>query len=345
MVCHHLAVNLQRTSPPGSRLVPRQTLTDQRALVPLLQVHVSTNQLINTARVLADPTQQHLLQALAPLQLSLLHPPQQQPLPDAAHNTDQAPTHRAPAAAAAAGPSTSSSQHQQQQAVQQPPPQQQLVQQQWQHLPPSEAILVGDKYYAAKEQLFLAEQAVLRLMRFELTVHQPHKYLLNFCRLLELQQQLAAAAVCVLNDAIAYTTLVCQHSAAVVAAAALQYVLQNPDTMQRAYSWDQSQDGEGRVGRGDGGGGGGSGVADRQDRRDRQEFLPDEQAYQRSSSHRHRSSYDDLDSRRGGSRKSGMSTEAMLGGAWIEAVGLSKSDVDAAQQVLNAFFSNCNATG
>jgi hypothetical protein len=304
-----------------------------------MQVHVSTNQLINTARVLADPTQQHLLQALAPLQLSLLHPPQQQPLPDAAHNIDPAPPHRAPAAAAAAGPSTSSSQHQQQQAVQQPQQQQQLVQQQWQHLPPSGAILVGDEYYAAKEQLFLAEQAVLRLMRFKLTVHQPHKYLLNFCRLLELQQQLAAAAVCVLNDAIAYTTLVCQHSAAVVAAAALQYVLQNPDTVQRAYSWEQSQDGEGRVGRGDGGGGGGSGVADR---RDWQEVLPDEQAYQRSNSHRHRSSYDDFDSRRGGSRKSGMSTEAVLGGAWIEAVGLAKIEVDAAQQVLQALFSYCN---
>lgn len=170
-----------------------------RVYVAPAQVHVSTNQLINTARVLADPTQQHLLQALAPLPLAR----QQQ------HNAHATTTAAPPPPAGTAGPS----------------PQQQHQQQQQQTPALSAAIVVGDEYYAAKEQLFIAEQALLRTMRFELGVQQPHKHLLNYVALLELGQHAAAAAVCVLNDAVAYTRVVCTHSAAVVAAAALQHVL------------------------------------------------------------------------------------------------------------------------
>jgi len=177
-----------------------------------LQVHVSTNQLINTARVLADPSQQHLLQVLAPMQ-------QQQQQQQ--HTTGATAQHAAAGTTAAhqAAPEHAASAAGDA-AVQQ--------------LPASQAIVVGDEYYAAKEQLFVAEQVVLRLMRFELGVEQPHKHLFNFCRLLGLQQEQSAAAVCVLNDGIAYTTLVCKYQAAVVAAAALQYVLSSSQPQRTA---------------------------------------------------------------------------------------------------------------
>lgn len=189
----------QNMSPVGHKPLP--------AYVFAAQVHVSTNQLINTARVLADPTQQHLLQALAPLPLAL---PQQQPH-QGGHNA-HATTTAAPPSADTAGPSPQHHHQQQRQQQQQTPAL-------------SAAIVVGDEYYAAKEQLFIAEQALLRTMRFELGAQQPHKHLLNYVALLELSQHAAAAAVCVLNDAVAYTRVVCTHSAAVVAAAALQHVL------------------------------------------------------------------------------------------------------------------------
>jgi hypothetical protein len=185
------------------------TIDALRTTVVSVQVHVSTNQLINTARVLADPSQQHLLQALAPLPLALQQQQQHQPEHHGQHNAGVTPAGAPSPAAADTGPPS-----------QQHPQQQQQEQQQ-----PSAAIVVGDEYYAAKEQLFMAEQALLRTMRFELGVQQPHKHLLNYVALLDLGQHAAAAAVCVLNDAVAYTRLVCTHSAAVVAAAALQHVL------------------------------------------------------------------------------------------------------------------------
>lgn len=286
----------------------------------LLQVHVSTNQLINTARVLADPTQQHLLEALAPLPLQGHLPApqqQQQPLPNARPGSEPATAPQAAAAAseAAAG---SSQQEQQQQHVQ----------------PHSAAIVVGEAYYAAKEQLFMAEQAVLRLMRFQLGVQQPHKYLLNFCQLLGLQQQLAAAAVCVLNDAIAYTTLVCEQESAVVAAAALQYVLQRPggDAVVEWVVGQMSRDVQG-CSREEGGRGGGSS-------RDWRHEPP---------RHSHRSPHDDSRGS-GGSRKgAGTVREAdpasggvLAGGEWIPAVGLQVEQVSAAQAVIHELYTHCN---
>jgi hypothetical protein len=63
-------------------------------------------------------------------------------------------------------------------------------------------------------------------MSFQLRVQQPLKQLLNFCRLLGVSKAVAAAAVCLLNDAVAYTQLLLTEDAAVVAAAALQLAWQ-----------------------------------------------------------------------------------------------------------------------
>lgn len=63
-------------------------------------------------------------------------------------------------------------------------------------------------------------------MSFQLNVQQPHKQLLNFCNLLRVSTTAAAAAVCLLNDAVAYTGLCARYDAAVIAAAVLQLVLQ-----------------------------------------------------------------------------------------------------------------------
>jgi hypothetical protein len=41
--------------------------------------------------------------------------------------------------------------------------------------PPSPRVLVGDDYYAAKEQLLVAEQYILRLLSFHLVIDHPHK--------------------------------------------------------------------------------------------------------------------------------------------------------------------------
>jgi hypothetical protein len=187
-------------------------------------VHVSTNQLINAARVLADPSQHALLQALAPLPPRLLPKLQQQhavPKTAAADGTQQQQ---------GGGGSHQRKHHHQSQQQPQPEQQQQhnhQQQQQPEQQQPSAAILTGEDYYAAKESLFLAEQVVLRRMRFQLgDTAQPHKHLLNFCRLLGLARATAADAVATLNDALSYTRLACDTQPGVLAAAALQHVLQ-----------------------------------------------------------------------------------------------------------------------
>jgi hypothetical protein len=223
---------------------------------------------------------------------------------------------------------------QQQQQQQQQQPQQQLS---------SAGIVVGDEYYAAKEQLFMAEQAVLRLMRFEFGVDQPHKYLLNFCRLLEIQQQLAAAAVCVLNDCVVYTDLVCIQQAAVVAAAALQHVLERPEGLHSRLTQHP-------------------GVADARRQSVERGLVERDRMDMGHGHHRSNRSYHaqgERDSRTGShrseyreapgvSRDPGVSRTVqqavVMSGEWTSLVGLVSSDVITAKQEIQAFYQRCNTT-
>jgi hypothetical protein len=324
-----------------------------------LQVHVSTNQLINTARVLADPSQQHLLQALAPLQIQqqqqlqsnagggvqpqILQQQQQKQKQDTAGSGSASgdQTAAGPARAAAATSSAAAEgagatpaagalpqgSHQQQQQ------QQQQDHWQWQQLPPSTFIVVGDEYYAAKEQLFVTEQVVLRVMRFQLEVEQPHKYLLNLCRLLDVQQQLAAAAVAVLNDAIAYTGLVCRTRAAILAAAALQYVLQTNRFQGVCLITTDAQrmgDDGGRVGRGPGVGGGLDQVPGQHRRSSSSSHTP-------HSHHRRRVDSRIDDFRQSTRTSSSLTQQCCASGEWVTLIGLQQSEVTATLQELKQY--------
>lgn len=191
-----------------------------------------------------------------------------------------------------------------------------------QQLPASQAIVVGDNYYAAKEQLFVAEQVVLRLMRFELGVEQPHKHLFNFCRLLGLQQEQSAAAVCVLNDGIAYTTLVCKYQAAVVAAAALQYVLSSSQPQRTA----------GRAAAGQ------HAAGSRQASRSQGDAQHSSHQGARTGHGSHGSSRDHP------ARDSPAYSHRVVNDSadWIQWVGLQESEVSAAQQELSSLFQSGN---
>lgn len=66
---------------------------------------------------------------------------------------------------------------------------------------PSSGFLAGDEYYAAKDQLIMDEQILLRVLRFEISVQHAHKYLLNMCQLLRCSQPVAQMALCLVRAA------------------------------------------------------------------------------------------------------------------------------------------------
>lgn len=173
----------------------------------------------------------------------------------------------------------------------------------------------------------MAEQVILRLLRFQLVVTHPHKHLLNFCKVLGVKQEQAAAAVCALNDAVAYTALVCRFEAAVVAAAALQYVLLRAQQQQDQQQQEQEQQQRGRyddvapsTSRPHGGGGGsrrgGSGSSS-----SRREYGSDDVGIQ--------------DFLRG-STQAASATDG-----WVELVGLETGVVADAVQELEGLYSAC----
>ncbi|CAL8464590.1 g4125 [Coccomyxa elongata] len=86
---------------------------------------------------------------------------------------------------------------------------------------PRPGFLAGDEYYAAKDQLIMDEQILLRVLRFEISVQHAHKYLLNMCHVLRCSQPLAQMALCLVNDSLFRTGLSLDHSPAEVAAGAL----------------------------------------------------------------------------------------------------------------------------
>ncbi len=102
--------------------------------------------------------------------------------------------------------------------------------------------------HTAKDRLLVAEQHVLRLVRFQLYIDLPHKYLLNLCKLLAVSRATTAAALCLTNDSIAYTDLCLRRQPMEVAAAALQLCMgllgdQSPGVDKRDSSTGHVDDG------------------------------------------------------------------------------------------------------
>ena len=85
------------------------------------------------------------------------------------------------------------------------------------------ATVVGESYNNAKAALIHNEQRLLRLIGFDLTAEQPHKYLLNYCRTLNCSAGVVRLAACLLNDALLYTELLLWCSAAELSAGALHF--------------------------------------------------------------------------------------------------------------------------
>lgn len=83
--------------------------------------------------------------------------------------------------------------------------------------------LVGQQYYTLKETLIVDEQFLLRTIDFQIVVEHPHKYVLNFGRLIEAKHSLILLAVSILNDSIVYTKISMSHSPADIAAACIQF--------------------------------------------------------------------------------------------------------------------------
>lgn len=95
---------------------------------------------------------------------------------------------------------------------------------------PGLSVLVGDSYYAAKEAMLAAEQRLLRKIRFQLPVEQPHYHLLCLLRASGLLGNVSQVALCMLNDVVLCSALIATVRAdllaAGVAVAAWQHVQQ-----------------------------------------------------------------------------------------------------------------------
>ena len=101
--------------------------------------------------------------------------------------------------------------------------------------------LAGSAYRRAKRELAHQEQLVLRAIRFDVTVDQPHRYLLNFCKGLRSAAQVTQLAVCLLNDGVCATTLDSAVPAACLAAGCLAAACRLlPDTHRLPDAWQAS---------------------------------------------------------------------------------------------------------
>ncbi|GAB4815395.1 hypothetical protein N2152v2_002441 [Parachlorella kessleri] len=82
-------------------------------------------------------------------------------------------------------------------------------------------VLVGDAYYVAKAQLIHDEQVLLRMLRFDIGVEQPHKYLYCFAETLKAPGVIVRLATCLVNDSLVYLQTCISLRPEAVAAAAL----------------------------------------------------------------------------------------------------------------------------
>ena len=138
-----------------------------------MQTPVRTNDLLNALQYVLDPgNRPDLIKAFPGLLLSQQHAAD--PKADKQHEQEPAVLSAASSPAASAGDESASSL-------------------------PQLGLLAGDDYYRAKEQLITDEQILLRILRFEINVEHPHKYLLNICRTLQCGQPLTQLALCLVR--------------------------------------------------------------------------------------------------------------------------------------------------
>lgn len=77
---------------------------------------------------------------------------------------------------------------------------------------PRSGFLAGDHYYAAKDQLIMDEQILLRVLHFEIGVEHAHKYLLNMCQVLQSNEALAQLATCLVRISLNLQNSECSRS-------------------------------------------------------------------------------------------------------------------------------------
>lgn len=82
-------------------------------------------------------------------------------------------------------------------------------------------VVVGDAYYAAKDQLIQQEQVVLRWLSFDLCVDHPFRYLLNCANAAGCSSSVVTTALSILNDSLLLTNLSANQKPVYVAAGAL----------------------------------------------------------------------------------------------------------------------------
>lgn len=86
--------------------------------------------------------------------------------------------------------------------------------------------LVGEQYYARKQQLIMDEQSLLRAIDFNIVVQHPHKYLLNFAQTIQASRDVTQLAVCLLNDSLSLTSFSISSSAPLLAVVSLHLASQ-----------------------------------------------------------------------------------------------------------------------
>ena len=101
-------------------------------------------------------------------------------------------------------------------------PDTQAAQRQQHDLQPDGLILVGQEYYAMKQILIIDEQILLRTVNFDIVVEHPHRYVLNFSKLLGVTHSLVQMALVLLNDSLVYTNACLVFEPADIAAASLE---------------------------------------------------------------------------------------------------------------------------
>lgn len=62
------------------------------------------------------------------------------------------------------------------------------------------SVMVSESYYAAKSDLGLAEQQLLRLLQFKLSTPQPYTHMFHICHLLSAPPAIVATSINLLND-------------------------------------------------------------------------------------------------------------------------------------------------
>lgn len=85
----------------------------------------------------------------------------------------------------------------------------------------AQTLLVGDAYYAAKDQLIQQEQVLLRWLSFDLCIDHPYRYILNCANAAGCSNTVVATALSLLNESLVLTNLSAYYPPLHVASGAL----------------------------------------------------------------------------------------------------------------------------